>query len=72
MLLYVQFNYLSDEICELAVRQNGLALQYVKNQTDKICKLAVQQYGFALQYVKNKTNEIKVEAYKQNDNIIFR
>jgi len=56
----------------LAVRQNGLALQYVKNQTDKICKLAVQQYGFALQYVKNKTNEIKVEAYKQNDNIIFR
>ncbi|WP_196332989.1 DUF4116 domain-containing protein, partial [Clostridioides difficile] len=30
-----------DEICLIAVGQNGMALQYVENQTDEICLIAV-------------------------------
>jgi hypothetical protein len=47
-----------NDMCKIAVQQNGLALQYVKNQTDEICKLAVQQNSDALHYVKNQTDEI--------------
>ena len=39
------------EICKLAVQQNGCVLEFVKEQTEKICKLAVQQNGYALRYV---------------------
>ena len=44
--------YENYEICKLAVQENGLALQFVKNQTEKICELAVQQDEIALQFVK--------------------
>jgi hypothetical protein len=33
------------------VKQNGLALEYVKEQTPEICLEAVKQDGYALQYV---------------------
>jgi len=39
-------------MCLAAVRQNGLALQYVKEQIEEICLAAVKQNGLALQYVK--------------------
>ena len=46
----------TDEICKLAIHQNGYSLQYVipELMTDEICKLAVQQNGGALQYVKEE------------------
>lgn len=37
-----------------AVRQNGYALQYVKNHTDEICLEAVKQNCFALALVDNQ------------------
>lgn len=40
------------------IQNNGLMLEFVKNQTDKICESAVQQNGRALWYVKNQTKEI--------------
>ena len=45
------------EICKSTVQQNGVALQYVKEQTEEICKLTVQQIGMAIQYVKEQTEE---------------
>ena len=38
----------TEEICKLAVQQNGNALEFVKYQTEELCKLAVQQNGNAL------------------------
>lgn len=35
-----------------AVKRNGLALPYVKDQTEAVCLEAVKQNGHALQYVK--------------------
>jgi hypothetical protein len=49
------------------VKQNGLALIYVKNQTHELCLEAVKQNGYALKYVKDKTTEICLEAIKQDE-----
>ena len=37
--------------CNLAVKQDGLALQYVKEQNDELCKLAVQENKYAIKYI---------------------
>ncbi len=56
----------TDEICKIAVKQEGYTLVYVKNQIDEICKIAVKQYGRALEYVKNQTDEICQLAVKED------
>jgi hypothetical protein len=57
----------SDPVITLkAVKHNGYALQYVKEQTKDICIEAVKQNGFALQYVKEQSADICIEAVKQN------
>src|SRR3989338_9805218 len=56
----------TDEICMVAVQQDGLVLQYVNVQTDEICMAAVQQNGWALAYVTNQTDEICMAAVQQN------
>jgi hypothetical protein len=60
----------TEEICKLAVQQNGYALEYVRNQTEEICKLAVKQNGYALQYVKNQTEEICKLAVQQKSDAL--
>jgi hypothetical protein len=46
-------NLLSDtDVCIKAVEQDGMALQYIKNQTETICIKAVKHDGMALKYVK--------------------
>ncbi len=56
----------TDELCMQAVKQNGYALEFVKNQTDELCMQAVKQNGCSLKYVKNQTDELCIEAVKQN------
>jgi len=55
LIEYINDNNQTDEICKLAVSQNGLALQYIKDekQTNEICKIAVSQNKSALKYIKN-------------------
>ena len=75
-------NKVTDEIFEIAVKQNALALKYVDydRQTDNIIELAVSQNGLALEYVHydKQTNKIIELAvinngcaleYVQNDKI---
>ena len=49
-----------------AVKEDGLALEHVKEQTHEICLEAVKENGHALEYVKEQTYEICLEAVKQN------
>ena len=62
-------DYSEEEILE-AVKQNGLALQFVKNQTEAICLAAVKEYGYALNYIKKQTEEICYEAVKKDGNAL--
>ena len=48
-----------------AVKQDGYALQYVKDQTEAICIEAVKQDGDALRYVKDQTEAVCIEAVKR-------
>ena len=54
------------EYCLLACKWNGLALQYVKNQTEELCLQACKSNGLALQYVNNRTEELCLIACKSN------
>ncbi len=47
-------------------KENGLALEFVINQTEEICKLAVKKDGLALEFVKNQTDEICKLAVKKD------
>ena len=49
-----------------AVKKDGSALQYVKNQTEEICLAAVKHHAYAIQYVKNQTEEMCLIAVKSN------
>ena len=63
----IGFNYTDHNACLEAVKHNGYALRYVKEQTPDICLEAVKQNGCALQFVKEQTPEICLEAVKQNE-----
>ena len=56
----------TEELCRMAVQQNGLTLRYVQEQTEKVNKLAVRQNGWALQYVQEQTKKICKLAVQQN------
>ena len=53
------FDHQTDEMCKIAVQQNGYALKFVNNQTDEMCQIAVQQNGYALQFVHNQTDALQ-------------
>jgi hypothetical protein len=46
-----------------AVQKNGLALQFVKEQTPEVCLAAVKQNGLVLCHVKKKTPEVYLAAF---------
>ena len=52
------------------MKQNGYALQYVREQTEEICLEAVKKDGYALRYVNEQTEEICLEAVKQNSDAL--
>ena len=70
MYTFEEFFTKNQELCKLAVQQNGYALQYVKDKTEELCKLAVQQNGLALVYIQNQTEKICKLAMQQNFNAV--
>jgi hypothetical protein len=48
------------------VYDDGLALEYIDEQTPDICLLATRQNGRAIQFVKNPSPALWLEAVKQN------
>ena len=66
-IIIISFSrFIPPELYDFAVKQNGWALQYVKNQTLELCTMAVKQNGWALQYVKiEQTPELCALAVTQ-------
>ena len=73
-MLYDSYLFNDENKCKLAVFQNGLSIQYIKdeNQTNEICRIAVKQNGLSLQYINDEkqTNEICRLAVSQNGCVI--
>jgi hypothetical protein len=61
-----EFTFDDYDISMAVVSQNGLALQYVKEQTPELCMAAVSQNSLALEYVKEQTPELCMAAVSQN------
>ncbi len=59
-------NWNDSEYCLVAVKENGYALEYVKEQTSEMCLEAVKRDGLTLKFVKEQTPEICLVAVKQN------
>ena len=58
--LSVKCNLSGEEALE-AVKKNGDALRYVKEQTEAICLEAVKKNGYALRYVKEQIFKEELE-----------
>ena len=55
------FNCEDHESCIEAVKQNGYALEYVKNQTPELCIAAVKQQKESLIYVRDLSMLVDVD-----------
>ncbi|MDR2633596.1 MAG: DUF4116 domain-containing protein [Treponema sp.] len=54
------------ELCLEAVKQNGKALQYIKDTSEEFYLEAVKQNGFALQFIEKQTEELCMAAVSTN------
>lgn len=66
----IKDDYDKNQLYETAVKQNGLAIQYISNKTIPLCLLAVKNNGDALQYIKKQNHNMCKEAIKQNPDSI--
>ena len=74
-LKYIPKEYITKELCELAVKQNGRALRYVplEYKTEELCKLAIQEDGWSLKYIPDelKTLELYELAVQKNGMALY-
>lgn len=62
-----KFEYLTDDkFRKLAIEQNYLFLNYIRNQTPELCELAVKNDPFALKHIRNQTFELCEFAVKKD------
>ncbi|MCC0670580.1 MULTISPECIES: hypothetical protein [unclassified Clostridioides] len=57
---------LSYKICVEAVKNNGLALEFIKKQTPERCLEAVRKNGLIVRFVTEQTDIVCKESLKQN------
>ena len=71
---YIPEKYFTKEICELAVSENGRALEYIPEElkTPELCKLAANNNGMAWAYIPKGliTQELCNIAIQKNDDIL--
>ena len=70
-LKFIPSEYITKELCELAVQKNGHSLNYVPEhlKTPEFCEVAVKNHGYALQYVPDEliTKELFKLAVQSNE-----
>ena len=62
----------TEELKLLAVRCNGMALEFIKDATYELQKEAIKQKGFAIQFVTNPSEELKMLAVEQDPFVILK
>ena len=55
----------------LAVKKNGWALEFVKEQTPELCFAAIKHNGEALKYAKEQTPELCLEAVQRDGRALY-
>jgi len=60
------FDNVNNEFWYKIIKYDGLALEYVKEQSEELCLKAVMKNGHTLLFVKEQTEKICLEAVKQD------
>lgn len=70
LLQFIDSNFQTKELCEIAINSEPLALEYVNPllKTHELSKFAVKSNGLTLQYVSNQTEDICLCAIEENYN----
>lgn len=55
-----------EEYCKKAVKEDGMYLKYVTNQTEEICEIAIKNVIDAFEYVEYKTDHLYKIAVEDN------
>lgn len=50
----------------LAVKTNGMTIQFIKNPCEKVQLEAVKQNGYVIKYIERPSEKIKINSVKQN------
>ena len=66
----IVINNPTEEMKIIALRKDGLVIQYIENPSEQVKLAAVKQYGGAIRFIENPTDEIKMEAIKQDGFVI--
>ncbi len=51
--------YIIEEVQLVTVKQNWLAIKYIKNPSEEVQLAAVKQYWGAIEYIENPSEEVK-------------
>ena len=62
----ISLNKQSEEVQLEAIRQNGLAIYYIKNPSEQVQLEAVKQCGYFMKFIDNPSEQVQLEAVKQN------
>lgn len=60
-----ELNPNSEEVQLAAVKQNGLAIDYIDNPSEEVQLAAVKQYGHAVECIDNPSEAVQLAAIKQ-------
>jgi hypothetical protein len=58
--------YDDEERCILAMRRNGLAIQFIKDPSEEMKLEAVRQDGWAIRFIKDPSERVQLEAVRQD------
>lgn len=69
--------YVGREFCEevgilseLAISENGMALQFVPDKTPRLCEMAVSKNGWSVFFVENPGKDLIMAAISQNGSVL--
>lgn len=63
-LKHMEIGVQTNELCLIAVKNSGYAIEFVQNKTQEICEAAVQQNGNCIKHIPNPNRNICLLAVK--------
>lgn len=61
----------TEDLCLLAVRQQGTAIRHIHNQTPKICLAAIKQNPLVLGFIKNKSYSVCIANLMRTPHALY-
>lgn len=68
----VKDEFMTEELCMIAIKNSSSALQFIKNQSLKMCLLSVSKYAYNIKYVNDEfmTEELCMIVIKKDSRLL--